>query len=793
MREWTLKAEDLPRLSLAADARLCAPNYVNDQVWELSLAGGEPPVLALQTTYGLRARSMRMFPRFVEGNLAISDPATFPSPPVVRRFYPNYLLVTFAPLPEIEVSAEYWAASSEAVCGRLQVTNLGAAPRLVRAEWSAVLTPTEDGRVMAAEEIEGVTVLAGYSGGLAPLIFLTGGAIVAPSPFPALAQELELPPGATRQLSWRQAALPTPQASFETVRRLAGTSLDAEAARLEMVNAAQVEIHTGDPDWDLAFSLVQKIALGLFLGPTAHLPHASFVNARGPDHGYSLRGDGSDYGHLWNGQTCLDAYNLADLILPGAPDLAWGMLHNFLSTQDPDGQVDWKPGLGGQRGNQLATPLLASLAWRIYQRDGNRAELEKIFPSLLNFLHAWFTAEHDRDGDGLPEWDHPLQAGFEDHPLFSRWHPWAKSVDITTAESPALCALLYRECRALLQMAELLGRPEPTPALQSLAETLRTAIENSWEARSASYHYWDRDVHACPDERTLGRRRGSGVIQVNLEFEQPVRLVMRVRSAGESTRRSQVFIHGAGAGGHHRIERVSADTFQWFLGMGSFTSERAYAAVDYLEVQGLDHADVVSLHVASLSAQDYTLLLPLWAGIPSEERAHTLVTQTITNPRRYWRTYGLPACPGTPSDKTAASCQSIDFNWVSLVGEGLLAYGFRTQAAELLSRLMKAAVQTLKSEGCFRRYYHAETGFGQGERDALGGLPPLGLFLEILGVQLLTPFRVALAGTNPFPWPVTVKYRGLTVLRQKETTLVMFPDGQSVSFDDPAPGVVALE
>jgi hypothetical protein len=106
---------------------------------------------------------------------------------------------------------------------------------------------------------------------------------------------------------------------------------------------------------------------------------------------------------------------------------------------------------------------------------------------------------------------------------------------------------------------------------------------------------------------------------------------------------------------------------------------------------------------------------------------------------------------------------------------------------------MQAAIQTLKNEGCFRRFYQAETGSGQGERDALDGLPPLGLFLDTLGVRLLSPYRAALAGPNPFPWPVTVKYRGLTVLRQKDKTLVVFPDGQSVSIGDPAPRVVALE
>jgi len=58
---------------------------------------------------------------------------------------------------------------------------------------------------------------------------------------------------------------------------------------------------------------------------------------------------------------------------------------------------------------------------------------------------------------------------------------------------------------------------------------------------------------------------------------------------------------------------------------------------------------------------------------------------------------------------------------------------------------------------------------------------------------LISPRRVALAGFNPFPSPITVKYRGLSVLRQTDKTIVVFPDGQTVTVDDPAPRMISLE
>ena len=78
MRDWTLGPGDPLALTLAADFRLCTPDYVNDHIWELEPGGGDPPALALHTTYGLRARAMRLFPRFILANQTVTDPATSP-------------------------------------------------------------------------------------------------------------------------------------------------------------------------------------------------------------------------------------------------------------------------------------------------------------------------------------------------------------------------------------------------------------------------------------------------------------------------------------------------------------------------------------------------------------------------------------------------------------------------------------------------------------------------------------------------------------------------------------------
>ena len=85
------------------------------------------------------------------------------------------------------------------------------------------------------------------------------------------------------------------------------------------------------------------------------------------------------------------------------------------------------------------------------------------------------------------------------------------------------------------------------------------------------------------------------------------------------------------------------------------------------------------------------------------------------------------------------------------MGEGLAAHGFQAEAGELVSRLMSAVVTSLKSERTFRRYYHADSGTGSGERNAINGLAPLELFLQALGLHIVSPTRIELRGATHSP------------------------------------------
>lgn len=791
MREWSLDPGDPLSLNLAADFRFCIPDYTNDHIWELETGGGDPPAVSLHTTYGLRARSMRVFPRFCLNGLTISNPASFPRPPSLRHFFPNYLSLDFSPFPGLETVAEYWVPDSHSISGRFTMTNHGAESVSLQLELCGQLAPL-DGQSFTQQVMRSVNVLSGRCADLAPVVFFTGGPQPGSGPYPSLAVDMALAPGEPRTMTWVEAALATPEASFELARKTAARSWEAERTKIEMVDAAQTfEVFTGNPDWDAAFALSQKTAFSLFFGTSGHLAYPSFVINRQMDQGYSPRGDGSDFSSLWSGQSPLESFYLASL-LPGAPELAAGLVRNFLSVQSVSGPIDWKPGMAGQRGRWLAAPLLASLAWWTYQHTGDLEFLREVHPKLEAFIRCWFSPSHDRDGDGFPEWDHPLQTGLEDIPPFTVWVPGGQGADISSAESPALAAMLYREARSIADIAVELNQPHEDGPLGMDLQHLSALVEECWDSAAVLYHLRDRDTHFSPVGKRIGGRDGVGKLIINKSFPFPVRLLIRIELKSEASRQVEVSLRGQ-KGDTPQFEKFKRTDFQWEADLAVATTRMVYTDVTEIIASGLEKHDQVSLSIMDFSAEDVSLFLPLWAGIPSLDRAANIVSQTLLASNRFGKPFGIPACAASGTARTAPASEFVHMPWNLLIGEGLLGYGLREEAAQLMGRLMSAIVQNLKQQHAFARAYHAETGAGLGERNSVNGLAPLGLFLDTLGVEIRSPRHVILSGKNPYPWPVTVKYRGLTVTRQADQTSLVFPDGRMITLDDPTNAVVSVE
>ncbi len=169
-----------------------------------------------------------------------------------------------------------------------------------------------------------------------------------------------------------------------------------------------------------------------------------------------------------------------------------------------------------------------------------------------------------------------------------------------------------------------------------------------------------------------------------------------------------------------------------------------------------------------------------------------MVSSTLENPEYFGLPFGTPALPFVPEPEADSVARSVHLPWNLLIGEGLLAYGLRNEAARLIVRTMKAVIQSLEQNQAFYQRYHAETGSGIGERGALEGLAPVGLFLKTLGVTILSDERLRLEGKNPFPWPVTILYKELKIVRGLEQTEITFRNGKKITITDNNPLIVSM-
>jgi len=184
------------------------------------------------------------------------------------------------------------------------------------------------------------------------------------------------------------------------------------------------------------------------------------------------------------------------------PSVAKGALHYLAMTQatDTDPAADAQPGkiLHEQRHGEMArlgevpfrryygtvdaTPLFVMLAGQYFDRTGDRATIEALWPSLKAALR-WCDEYGDRDGDGFVEYFRETEHGLANQ----GWKDSYDSIfhaDGVCAEGPiALCevqAYVYAAKRAGARLALMLGETALAANLEQAAERLREDFEETF-------------------------------------------------------------------------------------------------------------------------------------------------------------------------------------------------------------------------------------------------------------------------------------------------------------------------
>lgn len=791
LREWQLKPTQVFPARLAADARLSRTDYIDDQIWELAVGQHNEPALALKTTYGGRAGRISLIPMWQHNGRAVYEAQGYAVPFTLTSFAPGYLRAEGQLTLSLHITAEYRALESHAVGARFTVRNTGSSNENLTLEMLGytLINRREERLKTGTLRDDSVVLLFGLIGNLQPALMLENGQIVTGvdgALTPRLGARMHIPAGSEITTRWVTAGLPDVNDSANLAFRWLHEDWTPHFDAVNQAAEAIPQIFTGDDALDLAIAASYQQLIESFLRASGSLPFASFVARRDPRDGYSARGNGADYTRGWSGQPPQLAYLAALGVATVDAELAQGVVRNYLAVQQDDGWIDRKPGLGGQRENLICTPLLARLAWEIYQYTEDRQFLSDVFQPLLKFFNRWFAADVDADQDGLPEWQQERQTGYVYQPTFGIGQIWAQNADIHYVETPDLAAYLLSEAESLGKIAEVLSN-EAAKGIEQQIQKLQAALDEMW--RENHFAYRERDSHVTTSSVSLFSQAPGDEEQIlALPLTPPNRIIVRVEGAVRKPPSLKLTITGFDQQGQEMSETVDEKAFVWSEGFGVYTSQNIYGQVDRVRFDGLVRLMRISARTVGTDRLDINGVLPLWAGKIASKQAKALI-KTIRDEAHFWRTNGVTMTSASDPNYDPSNANGgggVWPFWVTVIGEALLAQGEIKTATELVKRLIKVQTAVYQQTGAFKEFYHADQPQGSGETGNLGGVIPLHLLLKVFGVKIINSGRVVIDGAYAWGDEMTIKQYGVEVRRTKAKTSVKFPSGYQTTIENEA-------
>ncbi|MDE2749396.1 MAG: hypothetical protein OXI34_10555 [Chloroflexota bacterium] len=778
---------------LGADARSSRTDYCDDQVWTVRLGQRDEAAIAFQTQFGGRAGLVSLVPMFRADEGLVYQAWNFAQKPVIAYFAPNFMQVEASPVADVSLVARFWAMESRAAGGEITLSNTGAdAIRLQLDLFGHAVINSRNVRLNVLTLGDGTLALhLGQFGEINPVLTLEGasaevygGRISSPK----IGRVLDLQPGQPMRLPFVVAGLEDMRDSFSLAMNWMSRPWKRHFEEIDQNAAAIPKISSGNDDWDRLIDLSYAHLVKAFMRPTEHLPHPSFVANRVGNRGWSRRGDGGDHIRAWSGQDPTLAYLAGGAIANIDGELAKGIIRNYLTTQDDSGFIDRQPGLGGQRQGLLMMPLLARLSLTVYQRAGDRDFLAEVYPALVAFFGRWLSSDMDADDDGVPEWRSERQMGYVAFPTFGRGQFWAQGANIRQMETPDLLAYLISEADALCEIAAELGEDESVNVLSKQREMMEAGLETFWDG--AHYRYRDRDSHLTIEaDEILSAGAGDQVHELDQALLAPARVTVRIVGGVSQRPRIRLKLEGRDAQGSKCAIEAEAAEFDWQNRQGLYTTALPLSHIQRITVAGLSRVYKIYARTVDSSRLDVNALMPLFCGRLGQERAAALVRLALDE-SEFFRPNGLTMVSASDRNFDPSNARGgggIWMYWLSLIGEGMVRAGLRNEATELVKRSLDGLTRVLSREGKLSQFYHADEAKGYGEDHHIGGIVPLKLLSDVLGVCVVAPDRVWVGGDFTWGGPVTVKQHGVSVQRDGNGTVIEFPSGHSVGLPADAP------
>jgi hypothetical protein len=775
---------------LAVDCAFAALNPQNDQVWSVNLDRTHVYPLCLQTTYGLRARSMRIFPQIRINNKRCSDPHTYQSPPEVTHYSPDTLRVECSPLEQMDIRFDFFIPETDVLVGGIRINHSGDETIDLSVAMAAALVPMGEG-IPTRSEHDGINhIILGQTRDIWPVLLLTGGPMAINNPCPALEVSHSVQPGHSLMLTWATAAKGTRTASLEAARAAVASGwMKTSQAHVMRHNSQTVQIKTSRADWDAAFALSQVVAMNHFVSRSEYIDHPFFLRTRLPDQPPYSPTERKQIDDL----TILEATHLAQVLLPAQAELLVGVVENLLKRSDETGFLPSRLNPSSLIQPFCECPLLANLSLNLYERNNDRDFLIRVFPGLCRVTEYWLSAGKRTDEVEFHAWKDIRQLQLENGLFnFDTWKESGRGLALQSAESPALLAMLLRETKALSKIAEILEDDPRRKGFAEGAQSLKGDLDITWQDKWQRFAYLDGESRRNPEEELHVQGPIQEILRIEQVFKVPQRIQLHLISADEHTRVCTVEINGRDAQGKLISEQFRPRDFHWAQRRAHLTTQHIYASVDTLSIKGMKPEDEFLIETADYSESDISCLLPIWSGAADAKQIESML-MTHLNPEKASLSFGIPETWETSRELPSELPNHVNVLWNSLVIDGLLREGYIDEAAALFSNLMGSIVTGLYDFDGFYADYDSKTGKPAGKRNAIAGLTPLQLFLKIAGIQLLSATRVAVMDHNPFQDRIEVCWQGLLVRREGIHTRITFPDGCVYEGDPEEPICITSE
>ncbi|HSN94396.1 MAG TPA: hypothetical protein VLR89_04975, partial [Anaerolineaceae bacterium] len=713
------------------------------------------------SSFNLQAQSFSLFPSFQIGEKQVSELKDFFAFPRIDTLLQDYIEVVGNPTETMESCLEYFAESPQSLIGRVTLTNLSDSRQEASYTLNAQLSAMGEFSPLASTRVGNHTILKAQTGNLTLSLAFDIATKAILSPLQALRWKHFIEAKQSVSFFWRLQAHNQAALLARGLERPFPPNWDATISRKRVEDQNQsLQISCEDPDWQLVFDSMQRQAGQLLVDEGEKV---RYYQMRNPTNSLMAEKSASTLGIGLGKADALSLYQLCLCLLPTQPQDCERLLDHYL-----EGLLNHS-----QTNRELPTPILVSLAWRIFKHTLNLDFLKHHYPTLKELCFAWFENKQDRDLDGLPEWSSNIQTGLSNLPCFNLLDRFGFPALPSSAESSGLAALLESELEAIGLVAHLL-EDNPTEAVaHSLKNRLTDALE-AWLSNDSSHGLQNAITHHSSVGSLLYDGLFSGKLNVAQLLPQPNQICGQLSAKSFTQKPLSLQIAGKSDGGDNLVETVQRDEIRWLPGIFFFQGRSVFSEVQSITVVSSEQEFNLRLFTPDYSSNNIMHLLTL---LPAEEEvdldaalnAHLGFLPAELN-------YGIPE---NLNPESSLADETVNLAWNALIIEHLVKNNHHALAGKLFARLVCPIKNSLKNFHKDYEHYLALSGKGRGNQNHVNGLLPLELLLDIAGVRIITPEKVSILGENGLPWPITLRFQGLEIIRDGKNTQVTFADGSS--------------